>query len=427
MKQTAKSLLCALAFGVMMLPGRADVLVGTNGERFVGAVIGETATNVMFESELGGRLTFPREKIRDIQKTPPPAISTVTPPVAAPGPPVTNAPAWTPPGVGHDGSDWIQLKSGEWLRGRLKYIQDKEVEFDSDELEEQTFKLKDVRSVYSAREVFTKFEGLEPAYGWAVISNGVVMVKGDKPFSRPVDALMGITPGGGGTGLRNWSGEANVGISLQSGNSSQTTVSSSAELARRTPNTTLLLNYLGNYSEADNEQTANNVRFNAAYDIRLNKDWFVRPLQLECYRDPLINIAYRLTGGVGGGYYIFDRTGLEWKLSAGPGYEYTRFENVEPGESDSATTPAGMLQSYFKADITRRLTFIQTLQSTFTSEDSGQYTHHSVSTLEYEIKRHLDLDVSYIWDYLQNPQQKSDGSIPERSDRYLTVGFGVRF
>ena len=48
-----------------------------------------------------------------------------------------------------------------------------------------------------------------------------------------------------------------------------------------------------------------------------------------------------------------------------------------------------------------------------------------MSTLEFEIKRHLNLDVSFIWDYLQNPQTRSDGAIPQKSDYYLTVGFGV--
>lgn len=127
----------------------------------------------------------------------------------------------------------------------------------------------------------------------------------------------------------------------------------------------------------------------------------MRPLQFEYYQDTLANISYRLTAGVAAGYYIFDRNGLEWTVYAGPAYEYTRFENVEPGQSDTATTPAAVLGSSFNADITRRLTFIQTWQSTSTKEQSGQYTHHAVSTLEFEIKRHLNLDVSLIWDYLQ--------------------------
>ena len=51
-------------------------------------------------------------------------------------------------------SDWVQLKSGEWLKGDLKYIQNKEVEFDSDELDQQTLKLKDVaQGLYGAPRV----------------------------------------------------------------------------------------------------------------------------------------------------------------------------------------------------------------------------------------------------------------------------------
>ncbi|HEX3857192.1 MAG TPA: DUF481 domain-containing protein [Verrucomicrobiae bacterium] len=417
-------------FGVIgwsPLAVRGDVLTGTNGERFVGTLLKETSNNVVFDSELGGRLTFSRSKIHDLQRTP--IVAATNTAVAAVV--VTNAPtnaiSWTPPGVGHDGSDWVQLKSGEWLKGDLKYIQNKEVEFDSDELDQQTLKLKDVSKVYTAHRVFTQFEDRQPVYGMVVISNELVMVSGPEPLALHRDLLMGITPSGGRTGIRNWSGNFNLGLSLQSGNNQQTTLSTSAELARRTPNTTLLLDYLGNYSQVNNVQSANNERVNLTYDIRINHDWFVRPIQLEYYQDTLANISYRLTGGVGAGYYIFDRTGLEWTLSAGPSYQYTRFETVEPGQSDSATTPAAVLNSNFKADITRRLTFIQSWQSTFTDREAGQYSHHSVSTLEFEIKRHLNLDVSFIWDYLQNPQTRSDGNVPQKSDLYLTVGLGVRF
>ena len=47
------------AIGSATLRGRgAIVLVGTNGERFVGTVIEQTTNQVVFDSELAGRLTF---------------------------------------------------------------------------------------------------------------------------------------------------------------------------------------------------------------------------------------------------------------------------------------------------------------------------------------------------------------------------------
>jgi hypothetical protein len=418
----------ALGLLLSAIAGRADSLICTNGERFVGTIVSESVTNVVFESELAGRLIFPHSKIRELQRTPQLTVTNVAVVLTA----ITNAPAtnvvsWKPPGVGHDGADWVQLKSGEWLRGELKYVQNKDVEFDSDELEMQTLKLKDVSRLYPAHRVFTQFEDHKPVYGMVVISNELVMVSGAEPLALHRDLLMGITPGGGKSGINNWSGNVTVGITLQSGNNRQTTINTSAELARRTPNTTFLIDYLGNYSQVNNIQNANNDRINLSYDVRLNQDWFVRPVQLEYYSDSLANISYRLTGGASVGYYIFDRSGLEWTVSAGPGYQYTKFSTVETNQADSASTPAAVLNSNFKYDLTQRLTLKQTWQSVFTKKEAGQYTHHSVSTLEFEIKRHLNLDVSFIWDYLQNPQTRSDGAIPQKSDYYLTVGFGVRF
>jgi hypothetical protein len=427
MSGTVKLIWCALMLVTPPLLARGDVLVGTNGERFVGTVIMETTTNVVFESELAGRLVFPQAKIRDLVRAPVAEETNIPLASVVVTNALTNMISWKPPGVGHDGSDWVQLKSGEWLRGELKYVQNKEVEFDSDEMEMQTLKLKDVSKLYTAHRVFTQFANEPPEYGRVVISNEVVTVDGAEPLSLHRDMLIGITPGGGKAGINNWSGDITVGVSLQSGNNDQATVNTTAELARRTPNTTLLFDYLLNYSQVNNVQSANNDRFNSSYDIRLNREWFVRPMLFEYYHDSLANISYRLTGGVGAGYYIFDRTGLEWQVSAGPGFQYTRFETVEPGQSDTADTPAGVFDSYFKSDVTSRLTFIQSWQSTITEREAGQYSHHSVTTLEFEIKRHLNLDVSFIWDYLQNPQTRSDGTVPQKSDYYLTVGFGVRF
>ena len=60
-------------------------------------------------------------------------------------------------------------------------------------------------------------------------------------------------------------------------------------------------------------------------------------------------------------------------------------------------------------------------------EEAGEYAHHAVSTLSFKIKRHLNLDVSFVWDFTQHPQTESSGEEPKKSDYYLTVGLGARF
>jgi hypothetical protein len=436
---TSRILSLALALFGVVFSARADVLIGTNGERFVGTVLEETPDAVVFESELGGRLAIPRKRIRELQRTPPvitdnrllitnvpPTPSTLNPDPQTPNIATSTNLYWRPPGIGRDGSDWIQLKSGEWLRGHLKYIQERTVEFDSDELKDLSLDLKNVRQVYPAKPLFTKFDGRDPIYGTVVISNDVVQVLGPEQVSLPRDQLTGITPGGTKE-INFWSGKASIGLNFQSGNSRQATYSASAELARRTPATVIQLNYLGNFSEVNGTQNANNHRVNGIFDIRLNHDWFLRPLQFEWYRDQLANTSRRVTAGLGVGYYIFDRPGLEWQVSGGPSYQYTKFETVEEGQADSTSTAAAVLQSSFKADITERLKFIQTFGATLTGQEAGLYTHHAVSTLEFEIKRHLDLNVSFVWDYLQDPKTDSSGVVPQHGDYRLIVGLGVKF
>ena len=392
----------------------------------MGKVLEQTVDNVVFESEAGGRLTIPRSRIRELQRTPVEQAPSTNIPPATVTKSSTQTNAWRPPGVGKDGFDWLQLKSDEWLKGYLNYVQDKKVSFESDKLEDLSLKLKDVRQIYSGKPMFAKFGGRDQVYGTIILSNNLVDVFGPELVELPRGELTGITPGGSRE-IEFWSGKLNVGMNLQEGNTKQATFNTTAELARRTPATQFLLDYIGNFSEINGEQNANNHRVNLSYDVRLNRDWFLRPVQLEYYRDQLANIAQRVTAGVGVGYYIFDTDDLEWLVASGPGYQYTRFETVAPGEADSASTLAGMFQTRFKADITSRLTFIQSFSATLASEQAGLYSHHAVTTLEFEIKRYLDLDLSFVWDYLQNPQQEANGTVPKRSDLRLMLSIGAKF
>ncbi|MCG3149100.1 MAG: hypothetical protein PCFJNLEI_02559 [Verrucomicrobiae bacterium] len=399
-----------LAFGGWTTSGLGDVLIGTNDERFVGSVIEETADTVVFESEIGGRLVVPRNRLREVQRTAPPP-----------------RPFWKPPGVGKDGHDWVELKSGEWLCGWIRYVQDKEVEFDSEELEEMTLKLKDIRTLFTAKPMDAMFANRAAVQGLIVISNELVYVTGVEGVQLARTELIGITPASGKPGMKYWAGKFTVSLSLSSGNTESTDLSLSGELSRRTPNTELSLNYLGNVSEVAGVESENNQRLNLSYDVRLTRQWFVRPVLVEYFYDPLVNIAARVTGGIGGGYYILDRDDLEWKIMVGPAYQYTKYDTVDVGEKDYSATPAAVLYSLFKADITRRVKTTVAYQGMAVQEKAGLYSHHAVFQVTFEIKHRLDLDVAFVWDYLQNPQPDSGGEIPKRSDLRLDVGLGMRF
>lgn len=68
---------------------------------------------------------------------------------------------WTPPPPPPDEFDWIQLNSGEWLKGEFKVLYDDSVEFDSDELGLQTIDWGDIKQVRGHAEHSIHFEGQE--------------------------------------------------------------------------------------------------------------------------------------------------------------------------------------------------------------------------------------------------------------------------
>jgi len=420
-KQTAL-LRITLALWVTTMVAPADVLITTKGERFIGRVIEERTDAVVFDSESAGRLTLPRDRIQELQQEAP---APTPPPSAAATPAVTNA-DWHPPGVGTDGYDWIQLDTDEWLKGWLRYAQKRDIKFESDKMEELMLEWGDIKRLYTGEPMFVKFDGRAEVYGNVVVSNQMVFVDSAEPVGLSRYRLTGITPGGERE-LSFWSGELSLGLNLQSGNRDQLTLNVQGELARRTPATEFVLDFLSNYSELNGVESANNARLNGTLDVLLSRNFFVRPAMTELYHDRLLNIKYRTTAAAGVGYYLFNGDDLRWLVAGGPGYQYTRFETVEEGAADDSSTPALVFETSFKGDVTRRITFRQQFRAIATEEEAGLYTHHSVSALEFEIKHHLDLNVSLVWDFLLKPRRESSGDLPSQTDLYLIVGLGLKF
>jgi putative salt-induced outer membrane protein YdiY len=331
--------------------------------------------------------------------------------------------SWVPP---LDRFDWIQLKSGEWLKGRIKAMQDRELEFDSEELDDHTFDWKDIRQVRSPRSMDTLFSDGEMVSGPVTITPTEVAIGAESPrvFSR--DQLQSLTPGGAKE--RNyWSGNLSVGLTLRAGNAEQVDYTAQAHLQRRTPATRLSLDYIGNVSIQDTVESANNHRVNSEFDLWLSRKFYLILPFAEYYKDPFQNLKHRVTGGVGVGYDLIVQPKLEWTINAGPAYQYAWFESAqadEPTEKDAGALTFG---TRFDWDITRKIELIIEYSGRYTSQQVGETTHHAVGTLSFDITKRFDLDVSFTWDRIANPKVGSDGVQPKPDDFRLVVGLGVDF
>jgi len=329
---------------------------------------------------------------------------------------------WVPP---VDGFDWVQLKSGEWLKGEIRAMQDRKLDFESDELDILTFDWKDVRQLRSARYVDILFEDGTQAHGRVVVTPELVRMKNDESAVFPRAPLLSMTPGGS---RRNyWSGKASLGLTVRSGNTDQVEYNAQARLQRRTPATRLTLDYLGNVSRLDGVESANNHRVNSEFDVWLSRRLYLVVPYLEYYKDPFQNLEHRLTTGIGAGYDIIDRSGLEWNVTAGPAYQQVWFESALPGEPTEKRNAALTFGSRLDWDITSRVDLILEYRGQYTSQQVGETTHHGVGTVSLEVTKRIDLDVSLVWDRISNPKVGADGIEPKPDDFRLVVGLGIDF
>ena len=104
--------------------------------------------------------------------------------------------AWVPPPPPPDDFDWIQLTSGEWLKGELKVLYEKKLEFDSDEWDLLEFDWEDVKQVRGHRIFSVRFEGPVTVEGLLQVTEDKVFVTvGEERQEFERNQLVAIAPG----------------------------------------------------------------------------------------------------------------------------------------------------------------------------------------------------------------------------------------
>ncbi len=319
--------------------------------------------------------------------------------------------------------DWIQLTSDEWLKGELIAMYKEQLEFDSDELDELTFDWEDIKEIRTAQIVQVAFLN-------GVIAVGQLLMEGDTvrlmDLEYPRSEVLSITAGA--PKERNyWSARVSGGVNVRSGNSEQKEVNTMATLVRRTPKDRVVMDFLGHFSETDGNTIADSQRANGSWNRFVSDRFYLTPASVEYYRDPFQNIGLRMTVGTGVGYQLVDTPDIDWYVNAVIGYQYTKFDDVGPGEPESADTPALMISTRYDNEISKRVDYYFDYQFFIVNSESGTYTHHLITGFEFEFFKDLDFDISWVWDRIQNPRRNAEGILPERDDFRTIFSIGYSF
>jgi hypothetical protein len=334
---------------------------------------------------------------------------------------------WLPPEPRPEKYDWIQLKSGEWLKGKLEVLYDRKLEFDSDELDELTFDFEDIKQIRGHSIFSLRFVGPVTVIGYIQVTETKVYVTwGEEKQEFDRNQLIAIAHGA--PKERNyWSGKLSLGATFTSGNTDQTEFSAIGKLMRRTSASRLVFDYLGNFTRTEGIETVNNHRFSGFWDLFKTRKYFLRPVFAEYFRDPISNIERRVTLGTGIGYHIIDTSKTKWDATAGPAYQNTVFRSVEQGEEPSESTPAFVFATAFETELTKRLDLKASYNFNLVNQESGSYIHHFITTLETELTKWLDFDISLVWDRTQDPTPRADGTVPDQNDFQVIFSLGVDF
>jgi putative salt-induced outer membrane protein YdiY len=349
--------------------------------------------------------------------SPPPDV--MAPPMMTPG---KSAPAYD-----RKKHDWVRLTSGEWLKGDIVSMRNDKFEFDSDEMDEQSFDWEDIAELRSSRKYTYVLTNRTSLIGTALIldKDVVISVNGEDRVLKRAD-LMSIVPAGEGERDR-WDGKMSLGVAFRHGNTNQSDLTFQAFVRRRDALTRVRLDSNGAIGEVEGEQTVNNHRLILKLDLFVSPRFYITPLSVILYHDKFQNIDIQVTPYAGVGYHALKRKKAEMDLELAGGYQYTRYKSVEEGADGEERSGAILPVIRIETDPLKAVDLDVFCLAAITVPDPEDTAMHGEVILSIEITKIFDLDVSWIWDRVQNPQPNEDGTVPKQDDVKLTVGIGIDF
>jgi len=333
---------------------------------------------------------------------------------------------WQPPPPMPDDFDWVQMTSGEWLKGEIIAMYEDSLDFNSKKFDMQTLDWKDIKEIRSAQIVQVAFEDDVVAIGKLLVEDDSIRVLGEEDYESDRSLVLSITAGEPKE-KNYWSGNIGAGLNLRTGNTEQTEYNATAHFLRRSPKNRINFDYLGSFSESNGTTIADNQRANVGWNRFLSKRFYISPIYGEYYRDPFQNIDNRWTFGTGFGYQILDTSKVGWSVDSGLAYQTTIFDDVLEGDPTEVDTPALLFGTRYDNKITGWMDYFFSVKFHVVNDESGTYTHHLITGFDFELIGDLEFDVSIVWDRTQNPRQNSDGTFPKKDDFRTIFGLGYSF
>ncbi len=235
----------------------------------------------------------------------------------------------------------------------------------------------------------------------------ITQVVEDTTKTEVVEAVPAIDTGMWGAV---WSGRANIGATLQTGNSDEETINADAEVQAEWMDgtdpkhrATLKADY--NREEDNNNKTEDNRSIEGMYDYFFSPKWFLNT-NAKFEQDDINQIDWRTDAGIGLGYQPYKQDDLNLQFILGPSYLRTEYEN---GRSEDAVAirEATEYDQKFWDDM---IQLFHEHEFLVPADDADAFLFESESGIRVPLRKGLvaTAEVEFDWDNDPEPGIKED-------------------
>ncbi len=327
-----------------------------------------------------------------------------------------------------DTFDWLQMVSGEWIKGNIDRMRNDTMEFDSDKLDMLKLDFADVALVHSPQVNTYVFDERESATGPAVITAGEVIVQteqGTKTFPR--SELESIIEGQEERDW--WSMKLRFGLTLNKGNTDQLTYDIKFNTRREDDMTLLDLNYNTTFGRTGGTQNVNRHLGEFLFNVFLGGRWWVTPAFGQLFNDRFQNIRFRATPAAGAGVHLIDAPKAQWDFVTGMGYQYLNYKDGSQLTSGNNPQHDGFvpLYTYADFDITGDVDLTLSWLTNLVFTTIGNTNHTGRVDVSVELTKVIDLDIAFLYLRTEQPAPPPEPMAPaiEKNDYQLVVGISL--
>ena len=325
-----------------------------------------------------------------------------------------------------DEKDWVQLASGEWLRGNIERMRGGVMEFNSDELALIGYDWKKVQELHSPRANTYNFNDGTDLVGPAMIDEEFVVVQTvDGMVTRPRAELSAIIEHT--RRERNyWSTILRLGLTANAGNTENLTFNAFWQLVREDTFTRAAVTYDGTFGTANRAEVANRHLAGADVDIFVHPIIYVKALTGQLLYDRFQNIRLRAAPATGVGFHLITTYIVNWDLEFAPaGYQYLSLLDPAPGVENPQNDGYMMFRMFVDLDFTDDIQLLLEWRTNLVYTTIGNTNH--VGSLDFTVRvtTLLHTNISFLYLRTEQPFPRSDGTVPKQNDYQVVFGISL--